>query len=934
MGLISSIFGTYSQRQLKKIEPIVEDIESLVLFKEDKENNLPPRKYDNMSDDELRGTTDRLKERLANGETLDDILPDASAAVIAAADRVLNKRHFRAQAIGGIILHQGRIAEMKTGEGKTQTAALPAYLHALAGNGVHIVTVNDYLARFGSESMGKIYNFLGLSVGLVAPGLTNEEHQEAYAADITYGTNSEMGFDYLRDNMKTYKEDLVQRGHIYAIVDEVDSILIDEARTPLILSGPGDKSTDLYERTDKLVKRMKVFKIKEMESKESYDDVDADYIVDEKARTAVLTRHGVKKAEEYFKIENLSDPENIDLHHHVNIAVRAMGVMQSEVDYVVKDGKVVIVDTFTGRLTPGRRYSDGLHQAIEAKEGVTVEAENKTMATITFQNYFRLYKKLSGMTGTALTEENEFREIYGLDVVEVPTYRPMIRENHNDVVYTTIAGKYKAIIEQIKECNAKGQPVLVGTVSVEKSELLSTLLKKEGVKHTVLNAKYHDQEAEIVAQAGRLGAVTISTNMAGRGTDITLGGNAEYTAKQEMRKQGYTEEEIYNAISFFHTEDEKILEDRKHFQELMSKYEQEIAPQKEAVMDVGGLYILGTERHESRRIDNQLRGRSGRLGDPGEARFFLSLEDDLLRLFGGERISGIASRLRIGEDTPIDAKMLSNTIENAQKRLEGNNFERRKNVLRYDDVMNQQRKIIYAQRREVLDGAVLKDKILAMARDIIDDTVDEFCSGESPFEWNFDGLREHFKAYALTNDDDFKFATEQETEDADVEKIKELLTERAHEIYGQKEKLFQEAFDSEEAFREVERAILLRNVDINWMEHIDAMSDLIGSIGLRGYAGRDPIIDYRMEGADMFDGIIQNIKETTVRRIMNVIPRISSPIVRIQVANPSIASMGGGLLAAKKKPVVKKEKIGRNDICPCGSGKKYKKCCGMNENAI
>ena len=619
------------------------------------------------------------------------------------------------------------------------------------------------------------------------------------------------------------------------------------------------------------------------------------------------------------------------MHHHVNIALRALGVYTNEVDYVINDGEVIIVDTFTGRLMPGRRYNDGLHQAIEAKEGVKIESESKTLATITFQNYFRLYKKLAGMTGTALTEENEFREIYGLDVVEVPTYRPMIRKNHNDVVYTTTAAKYKAIVAQIKECNAKGQPVLVGTVSVEKSEFLSNVLKKEGVKHTILNAKYHDKEAEIVAQAGRLGSVTISTNMAGRGTDIMLGGNAEFTAKQEMRKQGYSEDDIYNSISFFHTEDEKILSDRKYFGELMAKYENEIAPEKSKVIELGGLYILGTERHESRRIDNQLRGRSGRLGDPGEARFFLSLEDDLLRLFGSDRIAGFAARL--GEDTPIDAKILSNTIENAQKRLEGNNFERRKNVLRYDDVMNQQRKIIYAQRREVLDGVSLKDKILGMAQDIINDAVDEFCSGESPLEWNFDGLREHFREYGLTADDDFKLETEQEKENADAEKIKETLTERANGIYEQKEKLFKETFNSEDAFREVERAVLLRSVDVNWMEHIDAMSDLVGSIGLRAYAQRDPIVDYRMEGADMFDGIIQNIKEITVRQIMNVIPRPNNPVKRVQAGGSGVAMMGGAE-GVKKKPVIKKEKIGRNDTCTCGSGKKYKKCCGMNEGAV
>ena len=918
MGLISNIFGTYSKRQLNKIEHICKDVDELA------------DKYKNMSDDELRGTTEVLKKRLADGEDLDDVLPDAYAAVVEASDRVLHKRIYRVQVLAGIILHQGRIAEAKTGEGKTYLAALAAYLNALTGEGVHIVTVNDYLARYGSEIIGKVFNFLGMSVGLIVHGLEDKERQEAYNADITYGVNSEIGFDYLRDNMKTYKEQLTQRGHIFAIVDEVDSILIDEARTPLIISGEGDKSTDLYEKTDKLAKKMKMFKIKEIDEKETYDDVTQDYIVDEKARTAVLTKHGIKKAEDYFGIENLSDPENTDLHHHVNLAIRAIGVMQNEVDYVVKDNQVIIVDTFTGRMMPGRRWSDGLHQAVEAKEKVKIEKESKTHATITYQNYFRLYKKLSGMTGTALTEDNEFREIYNLDVVEIPTNKPMIRTDHNDVVYTSMNGKYKAIIEQIKECNKKGQPVLVGTVSVDKSEYLSGLLRKEGIKHNVLNAKYHDKEAEIVAQAGRLGAVTISTNMAGRGTDIMLGGNAEFMAKTEMRKEidhetgknKYTEDDIVNAVSFFYTEDEKILESRKHVQELIEKYEKMIEPEKKQVIAAGGLYILGTERHESRRIDNQLRGRSGRQGDPGEARFFLSLEDDLLRLFGSERIMGIASRL--GEDTPIDAKILSNTIENAQKRLEGNNFERRKNVLRYDDVMNQQRKIIYAQRREVLDGADLKEKISGMIREVIGDAVDEFCSGENQSEWNFEGLKAHFKEYLLTSDGDFVFADDLEKEKVTADSIKEMLIERADKIYEEKEKIFGENM------RELERYILLRVVDENWMDHIDAMSDLTNSIGLRAYAQRDPIVDYRMEGADMFDAIIRNIKETTVRRIMTVIKKSNEPIRRVQIVKPGVESVGGDASSMKKKPVVKKEKIGRNDPCPCGSGKKYKKCCGAN----
>ena len=916
MGVISSIFGTYSKRQLKKIDWICQEVDDLA------------DKYKNMSDDELRGTTAVLKQRLADGEDLDDILPEAYAAVVETSDRVLHKRLFRVQVLAGIILHQGRISEVKTGEGKTYLAALPAYLNALTGEGVHIVTPNDYLARYGSEMIGKIYNFLGMSVGLIVHDLPQKERQDAYNADITYGTNQEMGFDYLRDNLKTYKEQLVQRGHVFAIVDEVDSILIDEARTPLIISGEGDKSTDLYEKTDKLVKRMKQFKIKEMEDKESYDDVDADYIVDEKARTAVLTKYGIKKAEDYFNIENLSDPENTDLHHHVNIAIKAMGVMHNEVDYVIKDNEVIIVDTFTGRMMPGRRWSDGLHQAVEAKEGVKIEKESKTNATITFQNYFRLYKKLSGMTGTALTEDAEFREIYNLDVVEIPTNKPMIRTDYNDVVYTTTKGKYKAIIDQITECHQKGQPVLVGTVSVDKSEYLSGLLKKEGIEHKVLNAKYHEKEAEIVAQAGRFGAVTISTNMAGRGTDIMLGGNAEFMARIEMRKEidpetekPYAEEDIVNAESYFYTEDEKMLANRKHLQELIEKYKKGIEPEKQKVIDAGGLYILGTERHESRRIDNQLRGRSGRQGDPGEARFFLSLEDDLMRLFGSDRLAGIASRL--GDDTPIDARILSNTIENAQKRLEGNNFERRKHVLRYDDVMNQQRKIIYGQRKEVLDGANLKDKISEMVRDVIGDAVDEYCSGEDQADWNFDGLRAHFKEYQLTNDSDFIFEIDSEKQSLTEDGIKEMLMERVDKIYEEKEKLFGENM------REIERVLLLRNVDENWMEQIDEMNELTNSIGLRAYAQRDPIIDYRMEGADMFDAMIKNIKETTVRHILNVMPR-KEPIKRVQVAKGNIESIGGDASVVKKKPIIKKEKIGRNDPCPCGSGKKYKKCCGAN----
>jgi len=924
MAFLKSIFGTYSSRQLKKIEHICQKVDALY------------DKYKNMSDEELKNTTPALKQRLAEGESLDDILPDAYAAVSETSDRVLHKRLYRVQILAGIILHQGRISEVKTGEGKTYLAACPAYLNALTGQGVHIVTVNEYLARYGSEIIGKVFNFLGLSVGLIVQALSKKERQTAYNSDITYGTNNEMGFDYLRDNLVTYREEMVQRGHVFAIVDEVDSILIDEARTPLIISGQGDKSTDLYEKTEKLVKRMKMFKIKELDEKQSYEDVKEDYIVDEKARTAVLTKNGIKKAEDYFGIENLSDPENTDISHHVNIGIKAVGVMQNEVDYVVKDDQIIIVDTFTGRMMPGRRWSDGLHQAVEAKEGVKIEHESKTQATITFQNYFRLYKKLSGMTGTALTEDNEFREIYNLDVVEIPTNKPMIRKDHNDVVYTSIRGKYRAIIDQIKECHQKGQPILVGTVSVEKSEFLAAVLQKEGIKHNVLNAKYHDKEAEIVAQAGRLGAVTISTNMAGRGTDIMLGGNDEFMAKAELRRETdpetgdpLTEGDVVNAISFFHTEDEKILANRARFQELIAKYTKIIEPEKRQVIEAGGLYILGTERHESRRIDNQLRGRSGRQGDPGEARFFLSMEDDLMRLFGSDRILGIAARL--GEDTPIDAKILSNTIESAQKRLEGNNFERRKNVLRYDDVMNQQRKIIYAQRKDVLDGADLKEKIFGMIKDAVNGAADEYCSGENHSDWNFEGLRAHFMGYRLISETDFVFSSPEEKQKITAEDIKETLIGRAKQIYEQKEAMFDEFFQKTGTMREIERVILLRVVDENWMDHIDAMSDLTGSIGLRAYAQRDPIIDYRMEGADMFESVIQNIKETTVRRIMNVVPNAEA-IKRKQVAKGNIASVGRDT-TVKKKPVVKAkgEKVGRNEQCPCGSGKKYKRCCGLNE---
>ncbi len=915
MGLISKVFGTYSDRQIKKLKPIADKIESL------------SDKYMAMSDEQLRSVTDELKDRLAAGETLDDILPDAFAAIREAADRVLGKRPFYVQLLGGIILHQGRIAEMKTGEGKTLVATLPAYLNALTGKGVHIVTVNDYLARCGAEEMGRVYSFMGMTTGLVVSGQYRDEKKKAYEADITYGTNNEFGFDYLRDNMVIYKERMVQRGHNFAIVDEVDSILIDEARTPLIISGEGDKSTDLYDMADKFVRGIRKFVIKELDSKESHDEIDADYIVDEKAKNVVLTKSGIEKAEKFFGVENLSDPENATLSHHINQAIRAHGIMHNDIDYMVKDGQVIIVDAFTGRLMPGRRYNNGLHQAIEAKEHVKVERESKTLATVTFQNYFRLYGKLSGMTGTALTEETEFREIYALDCVSVPTNKPMIRDDHNDAVYKSAKGKMRAIVAQIKECHDKGQPILVGTVSVEKSEELSKRLKLEGVPHVVLNAKHHEKEAEIVAQAGKLGAVTISTNMAGRGTDIMLGGNAEFMAKSEMRQLGYEEEMIGNAVSFAVTEDEEIIEARAKFAELKKKYAEKIRPEAERVCELGGLFILGTERHESRRIDNQLRGRSGRQGDPGESRFYLSLEDDLMRLFGSDRIIGMVEKMGLDDDTPIDAGILSGSIESAQKRIEDQNFTRRKNVLTYDDVMNQQRKVIYAQRNEVLDGIDLQPKICNMIEQCISDNVDMFCASDNASEWNLAGLREHFYGYLL-RDGELEY-TESELADLVKDDIKKELTDKALGIYEGKEELF----GSADVMREVERVILLRNVDEKWMDHLDSMEELKGSIGLHAYAQRDPVAMYRLQGADMFDEMIVDIRESTVRMILSVMPKPKEEIKRIQVANPLIEGFAGGKAPARKAPVKKTEKVGRNDPCPCGSGKKYKKCCGLNENA-
>ena len=899
MSLADKLFGTYSERQIKKINPIVNKIEALA------------DQYKNMDDDTLRATTARLKERLAAGETLDDILPDAFAACREAADRVLGKRPFRVQLMGGIILHQGRIAEMKTGEGKTLVATMPAYLNALSGKGVHIVTVNDYLARRDSEEMGKVYGFLGLKTGLIVHGQSNAEKQEAYGADITYGTNNEIGFDYLRDNMVNYKKDLTQRGYNFAIVDEVDSILIDEARTPLIISGKGAQSNELYQTAEKFLRTLRAHVVKELDTKSENDDVAEDYIVDEKAKRVVLTKHGVAKAEAFFALENLSDPENMTINHHIQQALHAHGIMKRDVDYVVtQDGKVMIVDAFTGRIMPGRRFNNGLHQAIEAKENVKIQDENQTLATVTFQNFFRLYDKLSGMTGTALTEESEFREIYGLDVIEVPTNRPMIRKDRNDVVYKNQAGKYRAIIEQIKACHEKGQPVLVGTVSVDKSEYLSALLKKQGVAHNVLNAKHHEREAEIVAQAGKLGAVTISTNMAGRGTDIMLGGNAEFLAKNELKKNGYNEEEISLAVGMSENIDDRVREARELFHKALEKYKEEIAPEAERVRAAGGLFILGTERHESRRIDNQLRGRAGRQGDPGESRFFLSLDDDLMRLFGSERIIGMIDRLGLEEDQPIDAKILSGSIEGAQKRLEGENFNRRKNVLDYDDVMNQQRNLIYTQRREVLDGMDISEKIKGMIDKSITETM-AVCYEDGNY------IPEEAKRQFMW------IATPEELEKEPAE-LEAFLLDRVRGIYANQEIVFGERM------RELERVALLRAVDTSWMVHLDEMDDLRDGVGLNAYAQRNPLTEYRILAGDMFDEMIAKIRMETVRMVLFARP--AAELKRAEVAKQKMASLAGvgGDTSETKKPVVRRasERVGRNDPCPCGSGKKYKQCCG------
>ena len=911
MSLLKKLFGDYSQKEIKRIQPLCDQVLAL------------EETYRAMSEEELKGQTEILKDRLQSGETTDNILPEAFATCREATRRVLGTPHFPVQILGGIILHQGRIAEMKTGEGKTQTVILPAYLNALTGEGVHVVTVNEYLARRDSEWMGKVYKYLGLTVGLVVHSQDNNERRKAYQADITYGTNNELGFDYLRDNMVIYKQNKVQRSHHYAIVDEVDSILIDEARTPLIISGQGDKSTDLYQQADRFAKGLKIFKIKEMDAKEEQDTVDGDYIVDEKARTATLTRSGVKKAEQYFNVENLMDSDNVTLLHHINQAIKARGVMTRDVDYVVKDGEVIIVDEFTGRLMFGRRYNEGLHQAIEAKEGVKVERESKTLATITFQNYFRLYKKLSGMTGTASTESTEFEQIYKLDVVEIPTNKPMIRQDMPDVVYKTEAGKFRAVIDQIQECHERQQPVLVGTISIEKSELLSSMLKKKGIAHEVLNAKQHEREAEIVAQAGKLGAVTIATNMAGRGTDIKLGGNAEYLAKAEMRRMGFPEEMITASTDFGETEDEEILAARKAFQELEDKYKEEIRPEAEKVCEAGGLFILGTERHESRRIDNQLRGRSGRQGDPGMSRFYLSLEDDLMRLFGGERINSLMEVLGIDEDTPIENKMLTNSIESAQRKVEERNFGIRRDVLQYDDVMNRQREIIYSQRDKVLDGESVRDAIIGMIKESIESNVKQYTAdAEDHGNWNLTGLRDYYAGW-LTKDEDFRY-TAQELEDIEQSDIIADLTDRAMEIYDGKEKQY-----GDQLMRELERVVLLKTVDRYWMDHIDNMDELRKGIHLRAYGQKDPVVMYRIEGFDMFDQMINAIREDTSHLMLTVQIRTEEEPKREQVAKPT-ATSSDGTDAPRTVRKTASQKVGRNDPCPCGSGKKYKKCCGRD----
>ncbi len=953
MNPLKALFGNYSKREVKRVQPIADKVLAL------------DEKYAAMSESELKKQTAILKERLANGETTDDILPDAFAVCREASQRVLGMKHFPVQVIGGIILHQGRIAEMKTGEGKTLVATLPAYLNGLTGEGVHIVTVNDYLARRDSEWMGKLYRYLGLSVGLIVHDLDNDLRKQAYAADITYGTNNELGFDYLRDNMVVYKENKVQRGHAFAIVDEVDSILIDEARTPLIISGKGDKSTELYTQANRFAKTLKVQRFTELDSKEDmeayYAENGIDYVVDEKAKTATLTQSGVKKAEEFFNIDNLTDPENLTIQHHVNQAIRANGIMKRDVDYVIKDGEIIIVDEFTGRLMYGRRYNEGLHQAIEAKEGVKVQNESKTLATITFQNYFRLYKKLSGMTGTASTEATEFQEIYKLDVVEIPTNKPLARIDLPDSIFRTENGKFSAVIEQIIEAHEKGQPVLVGTISIEKSELLSKMLKKRGIQHNVLNAKQHEKEAEIIAQAGKLGAVTIATNMAGRGTDIILGGNAEYLAKAQMRKQGIDDELIAEATGFAETDDAEILEARKIFSELNAGYSEQIREEADKVREAGGLFIIGTERHESRRIDNQLRGRAGRQGDPGTSRFFLSTEDDLMRLFGGDRMKAMLSRMNVDEDMPIENKMLTGIIENSQEKVELRNFGIRKDVLQYDDVLNKQREIIYKQRDEVLDGVNIHDSIVKMIEDNIQENVNRFLPEGIHDNWNITGLLDTYMDWVITDRSKYNFSDE-DIEVIDSGEIYDMILADAMAVYDNNEKLL-----PAETIREMERVYLLRSVDTYWMDHIDNMEQLKAGIHLRSYGQHDPVVAYRLEGFDMFDEMIAAIREDTMKLILTQPKRIyerqkrreaiaaakrlaaqkaadaraaageSEPesdvvkkaLQRKQVAQPT-ATSGDGTDTANKT-IRKGKKVGRNDPCPCGSGKKYKKCCGRDE---
>ena len=905
MGLFTKLFGTRSDREIKKIQPTVDKILAL-------ENE-----YKNLSEDALKGKTLEFKDRLAAGETLDDILPEAFAAIREAADRVLGMRPYPVQLIGGIILHQGRIAEMKTGEGKTLVAILPCYLNALTGRGVHVVTVNEYLAKRDSEWMGKVYRYMGLTVGLIIPGMTSAERRQNYAADITYCTNNELGFDYLRDNMAIYKSELVQRGHYFAIVDEVDSILIDEARTPLIISGKGEDSSKLYEMADYFVSTLRKQVFAKTDEKEVQDDYDCDYFVDEKSRTVSLTASGIAKAEKYFGVENLADAENTTLSHHINQAMKARGLMKKDIDYVVKDGQIIIVDEFTGRLMYGRRYNEGLHQAIEAKEGVTVAGESKTLATITFQNFFRLYDKLSGMTGTALTEEEEFATIYKLDVVEIPTNKPVIRQDHSDIVYKTETGKFRAIIRQVKECHAKGQPVLVGTISIEKSEILSKLLKKEGIPHSVLNAKYHEQEAQIVAQAGHFGAVTIATNMAGRGTDIVLGGNAEYMAKNELRKASTPEELVAEADSYAETSDPEILAVRQQYEELLAKFKEQIKDDAEKVRAAGGLYIIGTERHESRRIDNQLRGRSGRQGDPGESRFYLSLQDDLMRLFSTDRIMGMMDSLGLDEDTPIDAKILSNAVENAQKNVESRNFRIRKNVLEYDDVMNTQREVIYAQRQKVLDGEDLRENMMTMLRNLVESTVTDTLAESGGMVDDNTGR----KLLAAFQGIYFPRGGWNPVNGAKAGAVTEEIYTLAVKTYEAKEEAY-----TPKIMRELERVVMLRVVDEYWMDNIDAMDDLKQGIGLRAYGQHDPVIAYKEEGYEMFQAMITAIREETVRRMFLVRLAPQQEVKRERVAKET-GTAAATKTVVKQQPVRKDKKVGPNDPCPCGSGKKYKKCC-------